>query len=606
MRDALPSSRVAARLAGGALALCFAPFGAAVAFPILDPSNQSTLATGAPLGAPLGVDLPAQDAKGLQTQGKLIGRPTTGTGIGWSIVPRLTIQEMFTDNAYEVKSPRRFDASTVFSPGIAINADTPRIQMRFDYQPNLVVHAINGPLNALTQQLNLTGLITVIPDLAYVDVRGLSGVQSRLGGQAGSGSIGSSGSGVVSTGNLSSAGAYGGSTGTQGLNRQNQVQTSSFGISPYLLRQFGDYGTGKLGASVNASRYSTLSGFASAPIPIGGTNGQSLLTTEQIAQFTTGNFLGKIQDTLSVNLSQSTSRSDAIAAGATVTTFNAGSTFGTTTTASTPIPSTTTTSRREIVNNQVSYALNRNFTLLGAIGHEHIQYSQAGFRTINGITWSAGITVTPDPDSSLTLTYGHQNGANAFGAHGRYAFSARTALSFDYSETVGTQLENLQRQLNGTVIAANGQAINAQTGGPQFLATNGLGVQSGLFRFRTFNASLQSVFPRDTLTATLTWSEQGSLGGGGTGSTEFKTISLAWVHELTPDMSFSSGLSYSFIRRPGGTSNDGSFSGAVALQYAVSPSTTLSARYSFFDRISGIPGYSMYENILLVGITKQF
>ena len=78
------------------------------------------------------------------------------------------------------------------------------------------------------------------------------------------------------------------------------------------------------------------------------------------------------------------------------------------------------------------------------------------------------------------------------------------------------------------------------------------------------------------------------------------------MHELTPDMSFSSGLSYSFIRRPGGTSNDGSFSGAVALQYAVSPSTTLSARYSFFDRISGIPGYSMYENILLVGITKQF
>ena len=130
-------------------------------------------------------------------------------------------------------------------------------------------------------------------------------------------------------------------------------------------------------------------------------------------------------------------------------------------------------------------------------------------------------------------------------------------------------------------------------------------MQNGLFRFRTFNASLQSVFPRDTLSATVTWSEQGSLSGA-TGSTEFKTIALAWVHELTPDMTLSSGLSYSLIRRPGGSGNDNSFSGAVSLQYAVSPSTALNARYSFFDRISGIPGYSMYENILLVGITKQF
>ena len=83
-------------------------------------------------------------------------------------------------------------------------------------------------------------------------------------------------------------------------------------------------------------------------------------------------------------------------------------------------------------------------------------------------------------------------------------------------------------------------------------------------------------------------------------------IAVAWVHELTPDLTLSSGLSYSLIRRPGGSGNDNSFSGAVSLQYAVSPSTALNARYSFFDRISGIPGYSMYQNILLVGITKQF
>ena len=65
------------------------------------------------------------------------------------------------------------------------------------------------------------------------------------------------------------------------------------------------------------------------------------------------------------------------------------------------------------------------------------------------------------------------------------------------------------------------------------------------------------------------------------------------------------GASYNFIRR-GGIGNDGSLSTNIGVQYLASASTTITGTYSFFDRVSRIPGYSLYENILLLGITKRF
>jgi hypothetical protein len=67
----------------------------------------------------------------------------------------------------------------------------------------------------------------------------------------------------------------------------------------------------------------------------------------------------------------------------------------------------------------------------------------------------------------------------------------------------------------------------------------------------------------------------------------------------------SASAAYTFTRRNGGL-NDNSLSTAVGLQYVISPTTTFLARYTFFDRISKLPGYSAYENILMLSITRTF
>jgi uncharacterized protein (PEP-CTERM system associated) len=592
---------------GGFLIASMALISTSAAFPTVYPTNQDTL----PTGAPLGTELPETDATGLRNQLRLANPAAQGNQGAWTILPRITVEELFTDNALEATAPRRFDAATLIAPGVTVLADTARLKLTLDYQPNLILHAIDGPLNVVTQQLNAVGLITVVPDLAYIDVRAVSGVQSVLGGLAGTGTLGASSVDL----NALAASSLASNTG-EGLNRRNEVQTSSYGIAPYLLRQFGDYGTGKLGVSVNAARTSTINGFVASPFPAGGTNGQNTLTTEQIARFTSGPFLSRFHDTVEFDLQQSRTQADSIAA--IVANSNAVTT----------VPGNSLTSQRQTFNNQLSYALTHTFTVLASIGEQRISYSGASFASIHGPTWSVGFNYAPGPDTSVTVTYGHQNGDNAVQANGRLPIGGRSLLTFSYSDTVGTQLENLQNQLNNSTVGQTGALINALTGGPTLIATNELGVQSGVFRFKTANVSFLTRWPRDTLQATLSWSQQQLLTPSlalssitfdpvtgvailnttpttSASSSTVSTAGLAWAHELSPDLTMSTGATYSFIHRSGQI-NDGSLAAAIGLKYILSPSVLLNARYSFFDRVSKIPGYSLYENLLLLGITKQF
>jgi hypothetical protein len=582
-----------------ALFATLAPINVANAFPFIDATNEDTI----PTGAPLGTELPTEDVQGLQNQLRLVNPGAPGNRGPWTIIPRLTMQEMFSDNTYEVESPRRPDATTVIAPGINIAADTSRLKGDLDYQPNILLHAINGPLNVITQQLTLTGTIIVVPDLAYVDVRALSGVQSQYGALTGAGTLGA---GQVGANGPATTGTTGAG---EGLNRNNEVQTSSFGVSPYLLRQLGDYGFAKLGASAGVARSSQISGFLADPLPGGGSAGQSLLTTEEIAHYQTGQFMQKLQYSFDVDVSQSHS-----------TNQTGTETIGTVTVQT---PTGAFNSQRETITNTITYALNHTLSLQATIGQQQVTYSGGEAPPISGLTWSVGITYAPSPYSSAMVSYGHQNGVNSITANGHFAIGGFSLLNFSYANTVGTQLENLQNQFDNAAAGPNGSLINAQTGGVAFPTANALGVQTGVFRYNTFTASWTTQWPRDMVQLALTWSEQTSLNPAlattpntftvidntivlNSGpSTTYETAMVTWNHQISPDLMASSSASYSFIRRNAGV-DDSSLGTSAGLQYTLSPSTFLTGRYSFFDRISKIPGYSLYENLLLLGFTKTF
>jgi hypothetical protein len=270
-------------IAGLGIGLLLAQADGAVAFPFIDPTNQDQV--------PQGTDLAGSDVQTLQHQLQLANGFGAPAGGGWTVVPRLNVDEMFTDNVLQLNSPRRWDLVTLVTPGISIAGDLPRLQLKLDYNPTLSLAARTNSQNAISQSLNSTALLTLVPDLAFVDVRALASVQSTSGLLAGT-SAGNAGTSVSPT------------NSTVGLSNQDRIQTTNFQVSPYLLHKFGDFGTGKLGVSASQTQYATSTGFVVSPFPTGGGQGGKQLTTEQIAQFTTGAFLERFSDTFSIDLTQ--------------------------------------------------------------------------------------------------------------------------------------------------------------------------------------------------------------------------------------------------------------------------------------------------------------
>src|SRR5271166_834491 len=442
----------------------------AAAFPLIDPSNFNQV--------PQATELAAPDAEALQHQLQLANGLAPPAGGGWTIVPRIDFQEMLTDNVLQANEPRQSDLVSYLAPGIHIAGDTPRLQLTFDYAPALSVYARTGSLDSLTQQMNGVGLVTLVPDLAFVDVRALAGVQNIYGGVGGLGTVGASGPGAGWL--LASVPSLAGNS--LGLTRDDEVQTDSFGVSPYLLRQFGDWGTAKLGYSLNVTQSNRLTGFASSPFPGSGADGQTLVSNEEIAHFATGDFLQPLQNSFDVDLLQNQ--------------WNTAAGFGSGV-AGAPGSSSSFPSTRDYVSDKVTYQFNRAVAVFVSGGHEDVVYPASVGQSVHDLTWSIGTTLTPDPDTALTVSYGHLNGYNSITVNGHYAVTARTTLTVSYGSTIGTQLENLQSEINLATANTTGSLVNGRTGGSLFAATNALPVQNGVFRFDTLTAGLQTSLERD-------------------------------------------------------------------------------------------------------------
>ena len=580
-----PLHRAARARRGAALAVAVAlalPAAGARAFPLLDATAGDLV--------PAGSELAPQDAQALRHQLGLINGLGAPAGGGWTFIPRVDFQEELTDNVLQAHSPRKWDLVSFLAPGFSLAGSLPRVQVTLSLTPTLTMYARTPSLNSLTEDLTGLASVTVVTDLAFVDVRALAGVRSKYGGSGGIGSAAGSLAGASGSGLNGLAG------NTQGLTRDNEVQTASFGVSPYLLRRFGDFGTGKIGTSLDVTRSASLSGFAALPFPSGGANGQTLVTTEQMAQFTSGDVLDDVQNTFSFDATQSRTRTEA----GYLTAANGLTTA--------PVSST---SSKLIATDRVTYQVNRTVSVFASGGHEELSYSGGQARGVNDLVWSFGTTVTPSPSSTLTVSYGHENGFNSVTANGRFALGSRTAVNLSYAETLGTQLEYVQSQLN-LASNSNGALVNGLTQGALFGPTNGLAAQDGVFRTNSLTVGTVTSLDRDTVSLNLSLTKQTSArpgAGAGTSSTA-RTGSVSWLHLLRPDMTVNASTSYTVQAQAVGLAltpgDNTTLTVGAGWQWQLSDKVSVSVRYSFFDRSSASTVYNIYQHIVVLGISKSF
>lgn len=550
----------------------------AVAFPATDAGTPSVVESAPP---PTESDLRHQ----LQLQS---GFGATAGGNPWIIVPSLGADEFFTDNVLQTPTNRRWDLVTVVTPGITINGDLPNAQVNFNYSPQFRLDARTPSQNGVIQQLSGTGLFTIVEDEFYVDTRVLAGGTPLTSGFGGLG--------ATLTPNLGLGGVTG--AATTGLSKQNIAQTFSASITPYWLHRFGDFGTAKVGYELNASSISQSGGGTLLPtfFPTGGVN-QHTVTNQGVAQFETGEEFAPF-------------RYMVVASGA--ASNGTGVLHG---------------SDEESIKNRLGYQITRTIGVYGQIGYERERFGGVPPTRVDDAIWGFGATWTPNADSQITLGYGHENGVSGVQLSAYYALTARTRITASYVTGLQTDLGQLQNQLDLTAFDQNGAAVDALTGAPLFSGLSGIGVQNGLFRAKNFNMSAITVLDRDSITLTVQYSEQTTIAVDNNfvafnpftplappvGSTNQGVTGYAlWQHSLSDDLLMSSGASYGVTNVSGGpsgapgTGRQTSIGATVGLQYTLTPTLTTAVRYSYFRRGSPVPDQTIYQNVVLVGINKQF
>ncbi len=510
-------------------------------------------------------------------------------GRAWEFAASLGVEAGVTDSPGGTSRSGGFDFFTLISPSVSVTGSTSRVTVRLDYSPEIAFYANTPGQNRVSQNLNGSLNAVIVPETFFLDLRGNISEQSRFGGNQ----------------------FTNGQQNSQFLSRENAIQSTTVSASPSLQHRFGGWGTGRLSYTIartlqdSANSANQFSGLSSGnSIALGnlaanqqgfGTTG-NLTTQRERASFTTGENLGRFNDEVTVEAVQ----------------YNgSGSYHG---------------AYRNSINNGFSYAVTRAITLLAGVGYQDLRFGGPFGYRLSEPTWNVGTRLTPNADSSLTITYGRREGDTTFAFDGAYSPTPRTRIVGRYSTGVTADIEEQQNLLQTTRVGAGGLLVDNGTGAP-VTGGSAFGTQNGLSRVKRLSFTAFLLLDRDTFAATVTTEDRTTL----TNSTSFVGTSvpagtsnssvsgsLSWQRDLNRTTSLSSAVSY-------GVSNNGSLLGnpAAGAQNTFSVSTSLghtftetltgSVRYSYTDRTGGqgnnLPtalGGSATQNLLLVGLRKSF
>ncbi len=474
--------------------------------------------------------------------------PKTLSDRWWTFSPSVDVSETY-DSAVLLPGGRGRDFITRITPTFAGTIDTQRLKGALAYSPSYSLYAMHGAESGFTHNLNTNLTATLVPDLLFADLRGYAATQPLLGYAAPT-------------------------TGSSG--RVNEVQTSNFSAGPYLQKRFGDFAVLNAGYTMSRTSSSSLAPKSTSALTNGATG--NFVSQQESMSIATGPDFGRIKGSLAAMATQY----DGIGVyrGA----------------------------HNETVTATAGYALTRTVTATGSLGHETIIYGPGGPKKIDGPTWSAGVVLTPNADSSITAKYGRQQGSTSFSFDGTSAPSARIRLLARYSQGVGTNLQNLQNALAGTVSGPAGVAVDRSSGAPVQLS-NLLNQQSGVYR--TTVASVSGVYLLDRDVITLDWSNSEYVllsggGGNGFGSNTSMNTAASWQHSISEVFTISATLQYGVRSVPLLKTETMTTMFSVSANYLLSETLSINFLISHTISTGQTFGFAPVRDLAVVGLRKAF
>ena len=515
-------------------------------------------------GTTVQVDGLRQQLEGLLASGTG-GNPTEP---GWTVVPSLGVEQRWTDH---LQGPGETSGSTFITellPAVLINGQTSRSITTINYATALLYYSNNGDQNRIDQNLNALSQITLVPERLFIDLRGFAITQPVYAGYA-----------------------PGSSTA---LARQGETETLVFSAHPYLRERFGDLGFAELGATVSRASQDGLPAIRTAGQTFAGTPAQNTISEQEYLSLSSGPDFGRSSVALSLTAGQNTGTGGV------------------------------NDSSRSEAKLTLGYAITRQLTALAGLGYDTVHYGGTPAYNQSGPEWSGGLRWTPNPDSSISVSYGREQGLDSAQLDASYAPTARTHVYARYSEGIATGLEQLLNAMNAATLDPLGNPIAASNGAPLQIANSFYGVQNNLAQVTSASLTAMLLENRDSFSASLSHQERRQLAATTTSLTgpqdsSGSYASLGWQHDFWPNLHSALFAQWGTARNSIGsgrtriteTSNPLVFS--LRLSYAVSPTLSAYAQYSWSSQsyltessLAGVLPLNQPASLVVLGARKSF
>jgi uncharacterized protein (PEP-CTERM system associated) len=465
------------------------------------------------------------------------------------------------------------------TPSLFVSGESRLAQVNLSYSPTLYYYPSDQSQSRISQNLNASVQGTIIPETLFLNLRGFAT-------------------------DASNSGVYNPS-GTQTVNRQDVEQIYSFSASPSLTHTFEDIGT--LQASYSINDTTTLNpgngsnnnnninninnGFGNyQPSYLAAPGDTRTLTQSENATFTSGSNFGRYHHTLALTGSQ--------------TSGNNG----------------TPESHRDIASYGLAYAINRFVSVIGMVGYEDMSYGASsiyGVSTSNpynfsGIIGNAGVKMTPNADSSATITYGWVDGGASFTLDATYKPTARTSLYASSSSGITTNSQQISGFVSDSSVNDSGISVDPNTGAPlQFANTAGGGTNQP-YRLTRTSVTGALLLDRDTFSATVIASEQKNPGGPVIQNVNSNSVfgSLSWQHQISETLSSNLSAHYGIQESPSTSTSASSSTNSIAIDAMVSKiindNLSGSIIYTFINNDGNIASNHVTVNEILLGVTQRF
>jgi len=476
----------------------------------------------------------------------------------FSFTPSLGLQMLGTDNLFQTVRQPRADLVTTITPGLLLNADTLWLQAVLNYAPNVHIYARSDDQNRFDQLGNGQALVTLVPGLFYLDLRGASSVQSVTGGIAPE-------SGLVT-------------------NRQNRVTTTAAQVSPYILQRFGTLATLLAGYSFHyVDQSGSVAGLGSAAGLGGGlpaSAAQQFTAHEAFAVLRSGADFGRLA--WEARADSTNYIGDGVLDGA----------------------------YRRQASVEGRYAILRGISVLAEGGYEQQRYAGTPGVLIDDPIWALGGRLDFADDGRIIAKYGRRDGFASPYLEASIPIGGRTRLAATYTERLTTSAQRATDLLRSSSIDALGNAIDLATGQPtvRSFANSFLSAQGSLLRVRAATVSLVQTWPRDTIVMSLIQEERTpiSTGIGGVGFAEQGTSgSLVWARALTERTTATAYVQYGQFTT-GQLGNGELVSGSVTLSHRLSPRALVALQFGSSSRTTGTVSDRATQNIALLSLRQTF